>query len=162
MVNGTLIWYYFICKREVWLMSRNIKSNQDDDNIKLGRFIHENTYKKNKKEIMIGNVKFDLLKKKKNCLIIGEIKKSSNYTISSEYQLLYYLRELKNAGFQSKGELLFPEEKKKIVVELTAEKESELEKIISEIEEIINQELPIPPVKNKFCHNCAYNEFCWA
>jgi CRISPR-associated exonuclease Cas4 len=40
-VNGTLVWYYSICKREVWLMSRNISPDQRDTNIDIGRFIHE-------------------------------------------------------------------------------------------------------------------------
>ncbi len=29
-VNGTLIWYYFICQREVWLMGHQL--NPDEDN----------------------------------------------------------------------------------------------------------------------------------
>ena len=55
-VNGTLMWYYMICKREVWLMSRNIVPDQKDTNIDIGRFIHETSYTRNKKEIEFGNV----------------------------------------------------------------------------------------------------------
>ncbi len=29
-ITGTLIWYYYICQREVWLMSRQINSLQDN------------------------------------------------------------------------------------------------------------------------------------
>jgi len=53
-VNGTLIWYYNICKREVWLMCRNIVPDPSDENIDYGRFMHEQTYKRNKKEIAFG------------------------------------------------------------------------------------------------------------
>jgi len=74
-VNGTLIWYYNICKREVWLMSRNIVPDQQDDNIDFGRFLHEETYKRNKKEILFGNVKFDVILNTKDKLVIGETKK---------------------------------------------------------------------------------------
>ncbi len=49
-VNGTLMWYYMICEREVWLMSRNIIPNQKDTNIEIGRFIHETVYSRNKKK----------------------------------------------------------------------------------------------------------------
>ena len=41
VVNGTLIWYYNICRREVWLMCRNIVPDQSDENIDYGRFMHE-------------------------------------------------------------------------------------------------------------------------
>ena len=48
-VNGTLFWYYNICKREVWLMTHQIVPDQQDDNISFGRFLHETTYQRNKK-----------------------------------------------------------------------------------------------------------------
>ena len=37
--NGTLVWFYKICKREVWLMSKNILPDQMDENIDLGRLV---------------------------------------------------------------------------------------------------------------------------
>ncbi len=162
MIDGTLIWYYFICKREVWLMSRKIEPDQDQNAIDIGRFIHEQHYKRNKKEILIGNIKFDLIKKENNQLIVGEMKKSSKYKVSSKYQLLFYLSELAKTGIKAKGELLFPEEKKKETIELTDETQNELEKIIKDIEHIISQEKPMPAEKIGYCKTCAYNEFCLA
>ena len=53
-VNGTLMWYYAICSREVWLMSRNIIPDQKDTNIEIGKFIHETSYERSKKEIEFG------------------------------------------------------------------------------------------------------------
>jgi hypothetical protein len=38
-VNGTLIWYYYICKRQVWLMAHALVPDQEDDNIRQGRDI---------------------------------------------------------------------------------------------------------------------------
>ena len=29
-ITGTLIWYYFVCKREVWFMAHEITPFQDD------------------------------------------------------------------------------------------------------------------------------------
>ncbi|SHK18580.1 protein of unknown function DUF83 [Caminicella sporogenes DSM 14501] len=51
-VNGTLIWYYYICKREVWLMAHNLTPDQDNQYIDLGRFIHENSYMREKKRFL--------------------------------------------------------------------------------------------------------------
>lgn len=56
-VNGTLFWYYNICKREVWLMTHQIVPDQQNDNISFGRFLHETTYQRNKKRNFIWKCK---------------------------------------------------------------------------------------------------------
>lgn len=161
-INGALVWYYMICKREVWLMSRNIVPDQKDINIDIGRFIHDTSYNRNKKEVEFGNVKFDVLLSNKDELVIGETKKSSKFQEASKVQLLYYLRELKRAGIISKGVLLYPEEKKRLYVELNKESESLLEEIEKEVRLIIENENPPPVINNKYCRSCGYKEYCYA
>lgn len=112
-VTGTLIWYYFICKRETWLMIHQIAPDEEDENLEIGRFIHEYRYQRDKKEIEVDSIKIDKLKKRGGQTIIQEVKKSSKFLESSRNQLLYYLYTLKQMGIEAKGELLFPEEKKK-------------------------------------------------
>lgn len=160
-INGTLMWYYNICKREVWLMGRNIVPDQKDTNIDIGRFIHESSYGRNKKEIEFGNVKFDVLLNTKDQLVIGETKKTSKYEEASKMQLLYYLRELEKAGINAKGVLLYPEERKRVEVELNCENILSLEKAEEKILSIINNEFPPPVEKNKFCRSCGYREYCY-
>jgi CRISPR-associated exonuclease Cas4 len=53
-VNGTLIWYYYICKRQVWLMAHALNPDPDDENIQQGRNIHEYSYPRDKKELNLG------------------------------------------------------------------------------------------------------------
>lgn len=162
-LTGTLIWYYYCCPREVWLMVHQINADEDDANMDLGRFIHENTYDRDKqKEISIGNIKLDIMRQDKDGMVIGEVKKSSKYLQSARMQLAFYLRELKQRGIVAKGELLFPKEKKKEQVELTAELEQELDKAALEIERIAQQETPPFLQKRPLCKNCAYKEFCWS
>ncbi|WP_456465775.1 Dna2/Cas4 domain-containing protein, partial [Desulfurobacterium sp.] len=61
-INGTLIWYYYICKREVWLIAHGIEAEQDNDFIAVGRLIHEKRYKNKAKELLIDNkIKIDLI-----------------------------------------------------------------------------------------------------
>lgn len=62
-VNGTHIWYYFICKREVWLITHQIAADQEDDNLEIGRFISETSYQRQKKEMLIGNIKVDRIRR---------------------------------------------------------------------------------------------------
>ena len=162
-LTGTLIWYYYCCPREVWLMVHQINPDEDDANMDLGRFIHENTYDRDKqKEISIGHIKLDIVRQDKDGLVIGEVKKSSKYLQSARMQLAFYLRELKGRGIDAKGELLFPKEKRKEEVELTPELERELDLAAMEIERIAQEDTPPLLRKIPLCRNCAYKEFCWA
>lgn len=161
-VTGTLVWFYKICKREVWLMSRNIVPDQKDDNIDYGRFLHENTYKRSEKEVAFGNVRFDVIFKSKDKLIIGETKKTSKYEDASKYQLAFYLGLLKAAGVNADGQLLYPEERKRVDVILTPEMEQELETIKKDIIRIaLSKQAPLPK-KIPYCKNCGYKEYCYS
>ena len=157
-----MIWYYYICQREVWLMARNIVPDQDDANIDLGRFIAENTYERDKKEISVGHIKLDIMRQEKGQLVVGEVKKSSKYEKSATMQLAFYLQELKEIGIEADGELMFPKEKKKVRVKLNPELINEIEKAKKEILKIVYQDYPQAPKKISFCRNCAYSEFCWS
>lgn len=161
-VNGTLVWYYNICKREVWLMSRHIVPDQQNSNIDFGKFLHEQTYQRKQKEILFGNVKFDVLLEKGDKLVIGETKKSSRYSEASKWQLMFYLQTLKKAGINASGMLLYPQEKKREAVDLTNESEELLNRMVLDIEKISEQSGTILPQKCKYCYSCGYNEYCWS
>lgn len=161
-VTGTLVWFYKICQREVWLMARNILPDQGDDNIDYGRFLHEHTYQRNEKEVLFGNVKFDVIFKTKDKLVIGETKKTSKYEEASRYQLAFYLQVLKHAGIYAEGQLLYPEEKKRVDVILTEQLEEELEQIKKNIVQIAKEEQAPQPKKNSFCRKCGYREYCFS
>ena len=161
-VTGTLVWYYCICKREVWLMSRRIEPDQDDSNIEIGRFIHENAYSRERKEIDLGHAKLDVIRNDNGELVVGEVKKSSRFLKSAQMQLIFYLYQLKQMGITARGELLIPSEKKRFDIELNDASEREIEGILADVESIALSANPPPPVKVKWCSNCAYAEFCWA
>jgi len=95
-------------------------------------------------------------------LVIGEVKKSSKFEASARMQLGYYLAELDKAGIKAKGELFFPKEKKREIVELTEDLKAQLDSAVRDILRIAYLDRPPEPVKIKFCRNCAYAEFCWS
>lgn len=161
-INGTLVWYFTICKRQVWLMSHQLTPDEEEDNVVIGRFLHENTYQRDKHEISVGNVKIDLVQVSKDQVLIAEIKKSSRSLDSARLQLKYYLYVLKQYGVEVQGMLLIPEERKRELVSLTSSDVEEIEGVISQIEEIVNLPLPPVPAKTRWCRPCAYAEFCWA
>ena len=162
-VTGTLIWYYYICHREVWMMGRNIVPDQSDSNIDMGRFIGENAYsREKKKEIALGNCKFDIVRKDDGQMVIAEIKKSSTFKDSTRMQLAFYLFELEALGIEARGEMLFPEEKRREKIILDDNLRKELDKAKRDILRIMYLPVPPPAEKKKLCKNCAYAEFCWA
>lgn len=159
---ATLIWYYYICPREVWLMSRQLTPWQENPFIELGRIISEESYKRERKEIHIENMIIDLLKINEENIVICEVKKSSRFEKSAKMQLAYYLLRLKQLGISATGQLLFPKERKKLTVILTKEIEDELISVQKEIKSIIQMEMPPPAKKIKYCSKCGYKEFCWS
>jgi CRISPR-associated exonuclease Cas4 len=107
-ISGTLIWYYYICRREVWLMAHQLEPETENPFLKLGRLIQEESYPREKKEFTAPGMKIDLLRKRDGQLVVAEIKKSSRFTESATMQLAYYLWRLRDMGIEAKGELLIP------------------------------------------------------
>jgi len=163
LITGTIVESFLICKRQAWLMAHQIIPDQDDSYLELGRLIDETSYLDERKKINLENMVIDLIKTEDKTLLIGEIKKSSKAQESAKLQLIFYLFKLEeNFGIKATGILLFPEEKRKVRVELTEENKTLISEMIEEINNLILQELPPPVSKNKYCVHCAYKEFCWS
>jgi len=160
--SGTLIWYYYICPREVWFMSRQLNPSQENPFIEIGKLISEESYERERKEVRVDNIVIDVLKDSGGKVLVGEVKKSSRYEKSAMMQLCYYLLRLKYLGIEAKGLLLFPKEKKRIEVNLSPEIENELENAINEIEMIKQMSTPPKLKKTRFCAKCGFIEVCWS
>lgn len=159
-VTGVMVQYYVACKRELWFFANQINMNYDNDDISLGRHIHEKSFSREKKNIHLGDIAFDFTKKGDKDIIF-EIKKSSRLEEPVRYQLYYYLWNAKKMGKEMEGMLVYPEEKKREKVILTPEKEKEVEKILNGIELIISKSLPPPVVLKPYCRRCTYYELCF-
>lgn len=160
--NGTIINYYFHCKRQCYLHGNRLNMEDNSEQVKIGKAIHEERAEnKNNTEIAIDNIRLDKLTKE----YLTEVKKSDADAEAAKWQLLYYLKVLKTKGVIRKGKLEFAEKNKKdkkiIIIELTDEVEKELDKYIDEIEQLLNQDR-IPECINKStCKKCAYYEYCY-
>lgn len=143
-------------------MAHELTPDQDNPFLELGRIIEDDFYKRVQKFYNFENMKIDLIKKSNEYLLIGEVKKSSKYELSSKMQLAFYLKKLKELGLETKGELLIPKERKIIKVELTEDLENEIDNAIEEIKKIIVLDKPPKLQKIRFCKKCAYREFCWS
>lgn len=161
-ISGSLIQAYIICPRKAWLMSHQICGDQTNDFIAIGRLYSEETYKRDKKEIMIDGNKIDLIREENGTLILIETKKSSKMIKASRAQLLNYLYSFTKKGFEVKGEIRVPKEKKVIEIPFDEKEMNEIEKIREEIQTLIREEKSPEALKISACKNCSYSEFCWS
>ncbi|AVP56046.1 CRISPR-associated protein Cas4 [Clostridium tetani] len=160
-VNGTLINYYFHCKRQCWLHGNRINLEDNSQDVKIGKAIHEVKKETGKQtEISIDNIKIDKITKD----YLTEVKKSDSDIEAARWQLLLYLKVLKDKGVDRKGKLEFIEKNKSkstIIIELDENNLSELETVIKNIENLLIQENPPEVINESKCKKCAYFEYCY-
>jgi CRISPR-associated exonuclease Cas4 len=161
-INGTLIASYYACKRELWYIAHEILPEQDNSFLELGRILEEDSYREKEKGFWVGDIRIDLVKRARDTVVVGEIKKSSRSRKTGIMQLYFYLFFLKQNGVEARGEVLFPKEKKRIELRLTETVEKELQRAIGEIQRIIGQEKPPKGERTSLCNPCAYRDFCFA
>ncbi len=151
--------YFYVCKRKLWLFSKNITFENKSEKVLLGRLLHEYSYpKENSKEILIDNlITIDIMSDGS----IREVKYSSKMKEADTMQVMYYLYYLKQKGIEKQGIINYPKEKRKEVLKLTSEYEEKVKQALKEIEEITTKFIPPPAQKQKICRSCAYFEFCW-
>ncbi len=160
-VNGTLVNYYFHCRRQCYLFGNRMNMEDNSEEVKIGKAIHEERNNRENTELAIENIRLDKLTGE----YLTELKKSDADPVAAKWQLLYYLKVLKEKGIERKGKLEFAEKnktgKKTVLLELTEDTEKELLGYISEIEDLLEQD-KIPPVLNSgSCKKCAYYEYCY-
>ncbi|WP_242844652.1 CRISPR-associated protein Cas4 [Clostridium novyi] len=137
-----------------------MESNSED--VKIGKAIHKIKEERSKNtEVAIENIKIDKITKE----YLVEVKKSDSDIEAVRWQVLFYLKVLKDKGINKKGKIEVVEKKKSnnkiIYEELTDEKEEQLKNIISDIEKLIESENPPKVEFDNKCKKCAYYEYCY-
>ena len=161
-VNGTLINYFFHCKRQCYLHGNRLNLEDNSELVQIGKAIHEvKAADKENAEIAIDNIRLDRL----TAEYLTEIKKSDSDVEACKWQLYYYLKVLKDKGIIRKGKLEFEEKNKSnratVILELGEEEEKQLEQIQQQIEALLlEEEVPTAEVSPR-CKKCAYYEYCY-
>ena len=161
-ITGTLINYYFHCKRQCWLFGNKINLEDNSEDVRIGKVLHElKSEGKKNTEIAIDNVKIDKITDE----YLIEMKKSDADEEAAKWQTLLYLKILKDKGIDRKGRMEFIEknrlDKKSITVELTEEYDKQLDELMEKIEALITEEKPPESSKQPKCRKCAYYEYCF-
>lgn len=158
-ITGVKVAYYYVCPTKLWLFSHNISLELDSEEVSIGKFIHESSYKR-RRPVHIEEIAIDYIKKG-DVIEIHEVKKAKSIEIAHRMQLLYYIYYLKNRGITAVGYIDYPLLRKREYVELDTESEKELKKALEKIQEIVADDMP-PPKYKKICKKCAYAEFCFS
>lgn len=161
-VNGTLVNYYFHCRRQCYLHGNRMNLEDNSELVQIGRAIHEEKAAgSSNSEVAIDNIRLDKLTSE----YLTEIKKSDADEEAAKWQLYYYLYVLKSKGIERKGRLQFVEKNKSqtktLILELTPDIEEKLRGYISDIESLIEQEVIPQPSDKAQCKKCSYYEYCY-
>lgn len=158
--TGSQVNYYFICKKKLWYFYHDISMEHTSDAVYMGKLIHENSYKREKKEIEIdGVIKIDFIGSDR---VIHEVKKSDSVEEPHIWQLKYYLWYLKQKGMEGvSGKINYPKLKKTLDVFLEPGDDEKILAILTGIKGIMDAELPPPAERMKMCKNCSYGDMCW-
>lgn len=157
--TGTEVGYFFICRKKLWWFHHGIQMETESDRVKLGKLVHENSYERKKKEISIDN---KIVLDWQSDGVIHEVKLSDKMEEAHEFQLLYYIFYLKQKGVEDlTGQIDYPKLRQAKEIELTGEKESDLKKAITEMENIVSLDKPPEVEYMKICGSCSFAELCW-
>lgn len=161
-LTGTLVNYYFHCIRQCWLHGNYINLEDNSEDVKIGKALHEKKLGESKEsEVRIEHIMIDKLTKE----YLIEIKKSDADVEAVKWQTLFYLKQLSQKGIDKVGKIEFLEKNKQnsktIFVELTDEKLTELINIERKICDLILQKYPPEVILSNKCKKCSYYELCY-
>ena len=158
MMTGTLINYYFICKRKCYLYGHRLAFESGDCNtsVTVGRLLHEKAVTNGLQEIGIAGVKLDELTE----TYVVEKKKSHVNVDGARYQLLFYLDELEKLGIHRDGCLWYLDDDTQEILSLSEDAQRRLSEVKQQINFLLNQSIVPDVCWQKSCANCAYFEYC--
>lgn len=159
-INGTIINYYYHCKRKCYLFANRVNLEDNSEDVRIGRVLHELGAKDDNTEIKIDNISIDKITDK----YVIELKKSDSDISAARIQLLLYLDKLEKKGIIKQGKLKFHEkntDEKVEIIELDDKTRRELNECIEGIKNLINENIPPEPKLIKGCKKCAYYEYCF-
>jgi CRISPR-associated exonuclease Cas4 len=161
--NATLINYYHLCHRKMWLHANQIRMEHTSEAVAEGKQLHEHAYPQRAeryREILLDGSKIDFYDPVDK--VVHEIKKSDKLEHSHVAQVQFYLYLLRRNGIEgATGLIEYPKLRQTQTVTLTDEDVAMVENWVRDIERIVETEhCPERIVKSK-CRSCSYFDFCY-
>ena len=159
-IRGTEVNYSVVCPRKCWLFVHSMGQETGSELVALGRLLHEISFRwRGQRNVEIeGFVRVDFTAEG----IVHEVKHGLAQHRAHVLQVAYYLWLLRKRGIETQGILHYPRQRRREVVQLSPELETELRAVLRRVEEI--RAMPNPPAvprRMAICRSCAYDEFCW-
>ena len=168
-ITGTQINYYVVCHRKLWLFSRGVEMERENEAVQIGKMLDASTYGREEKAISIdARIVLDWAELERDddgTTLVHEVKKGRSVEAAHRLQMLLYLSILRDKGVPARGQIDYPLLKRNDKIELTPEAQSELQVALEGTARIIEaEEVPprLPESKKPFCAKCAYFELCWS
>jgi CRISPR-associated exonuclease Cas4 len=157
--TGTEVGYYFICHKKLWWFARGIHLEHDNDRVKMGKLVHEQSYSRRKKELDIdGKIVLDW----REDGTVHEVKLTDKMEDAHEMQLVYYLYYLKLKGVEGLcGQIDYPKLRQTKTIELDERNQLKIEHAIADMKRIVSLERAPEVEYMKICGSCSYAELCW-
>lgn len=171
-INGIYFNYYQVCKRKLWLFANGINMEHTSDTVYDGKLLHETSYPQRAERYeemlisaeyegitLIGQIDYFDARNK----VIHEIKRSDKVEEAHVRQVKFYLWLLELNGVDgATGILEYPKLRKMDEVLFSDEDRKLLQKSVSEIRSLIENESCPPTINAKICRNCSYFDFCYS
>ncbi|MDD3304067.1 MAG: CRISPR-associated protein Cas4 [Clostridia bacterium] len=160
-ITGTIINYYFHCKRQCYLYANRMNLEDNSEDVRIGKVLHEiKNMDKSNTEIKLDAIAIDKITDK----YVVELKKSDSDIKAARMQVLLYLYELNKKGITRDGKLTFNEKnsnEENTIILLKEETIKELKECMQNIEKLLESKT-VPDGKwLKGCKKCAYYEYCY-
>lgn len=164
-VRGAELNAYAVCPRKCWWLQRQLTMEPHSGLVALGKLLHQEQIERYAEEEGVlteieieGFARVDQIAHE----LVYEIKRSKRMEHAHRLQLLYYLLLLRERGMEFKGVLLYPEQNRRQLVELTPENLAQLQQALAAVQQLRQYPLPPPvPKPMAVCRTCAYQELCW-
>lgn len=163
-ITGTMVAYYYICQRKLWLFSRglNFENVSGNPDVIKGRIIHESRFSRETfRDVSFDHVKIDFVKFGEQ-VYLHELKKSRKFEESHIMQMKYYIFVALSKGIDCAGGIIhYPTSMRKLEVTFSEEDQNHIMEALRGISEVIKARVPPSKIKKKFCKRCAYFDFCY-
>ncbi|MFD2616042.1 CRISPR-associated protein Cas4 [Terrilactibacillus laevilacticus] len=159
-VTGAMFYYYFVCQRKLWLFAHELRYEETDENVILGRLLDQSSYGRETKHIMIDDtVNVDFIQ---DWTTLHEVKKSRSIEEASIWQAKYYLYFLQERGIDIKKAVLdYPKLRQREEIILSQSDRKSIQKTLEDIEHITSMKKSPKVIDLPICKKCAYYEYCY-
>lgn len=162
-ITATLLNYYHVCRRKMWLHAHGIRMEHTSDVVQEGKQIGEASYPQRPEkytELTLEGGKIDFYDAKNR--VVHEIKKSAAVKQAHIAQVKYYLYLLAQNGIENAtGVIEYPKLRRTETVTFNETDKVELESQLSDITQILKSKACPVRIQKSFCKKCSYFDLCW-